>query len=278
MNRTNRKIISPEIIKLVFFLAIIFKLTGYSFAQESPQPFDYNKTIWIVDVADNKGVVYGLPDYYEPDSYFIFIYRTLINYIAVLEPFPDAMSMQDLPSSHQLVFMNNVAEQRIFIGNHWISDGQKIALMSEADFTNVQQVLNNRQAVNTPENKHPIKPLLSGLRKGIEDNPEYLDRNLEDYYRHAINKSSKPEQSAASYSSASWSASSITGYKVPPLTGHHSSSTSDSEVSSNHKPIKAAAAEKFIAVYADEKQSSFLMGIAIFLVLTLAAFWFLKRK
>jgi hypothetical protein len=135
MNITLKERVNPKRTTLTFIFAVFLSFwISKTFAQENQNPFNYKKTIWIIHSFEGGEVVYGLSDYYEPELAFITVRNILTGYVYALENFPPSTSLKDLATEYVLILMNDVTDQSLFIGDHWISDGRKIAVMQEADF------------------------------------------------------------------------------------------------------------------------------------------------
>ena len=103
MNVKPKERVNTKRIKVTLIFAVFLSLfIGKAFAQDNQQPFEYNKTVWIIHNIEGKGIVYGLPDYYEPKSAFILVHNILIRYVYGLEDFPLSTSARDLaPEYHE---------------------------------------------------------------------------------------------------------------------------------------------------------------------------------
>lgn len=249
---------------------------GKTFAQENQQPFDYSRTIWIFDNIDGKGIVYGLPNYYEPKSAFIFIHKILMKYVNNLETFPDSTSMKDLTPEHRLILMNDVAEQQLIIGSSWISDSQKIALMDETDFNAVKNILTQRTKIDNAFTKHPINTLLKSFRKGIQDNPEEFEYRLQ-LYKEANAKESLEAKNILSSSSSEKSQPTENN----PIASSYSSSTLSSRASENRTNsnlvIQPSSTE--IANSSSDENHNFnvILGAAVILLVLFGGILLIKR-
>jgi hypothetical protein len=283
MNTPLKERVDSNRIKFTFILAVFLSLfIGKTFAQDNQQPFDYTRTIWIIHSVNGKGIVYGLPDYYEPKSAFILVRNILTRYVYGLEDFPSSTSVQDLAPEYVLILMNDVTEQSLLIGNHWISDGKKIALMQEADFNRLKAILDHRVKTDQPpHSKHPTDSLISSFRKKIKDYPEESEYRLKPYEEgksrqslETTNNSSLASTSQAAAISSSASASSV-------LVKTAAAKTSQNEANSSPNLAAPEPIEIESTVNKENKEnknkSYFFMGIAG-LLLVVFGIWRLKRK
>lgn len=274
----KERVVSNEI-RFVFFFAIFLSLCiSKSFAQENQQPFDYSRTIWIVDNIDGKGIVYGLPNYEESRSAFIIIHKVLMKYVHNLEAFPDFTSVKDLTPEHRLVLMNDITEQQLLIGSNWISDGQRIALMDETDFNNVKNILTQRAKIDTAFTKHPINPLLRSLRKGIQDDPEGFEHRLQ--LSKDANSRELLEARKISFSSSSNQAQST---EINYIASSHSSTVLSSGATANrttsHSKLVTQPSSKEITHTSNDVDDSFnfILGIAATLLAVFGGIGLIKR-
>lgn len=280
MSTTLKDRVNSNKINFVFFLAIFISFyVSKSFAQENQQPFDYSRTIWIVHNIEGKGIVYGLPDYYEPKSAFILVRNILTRYVYGLENFPSSTSVQDLAPEYVLILMNDVTEQSLLIGNHWISDGKKIVLMQEADFNRLKAILDHRAKTDQlPYSKHPTDSLISSFRKKIKDYPEESEYRLKLYEEdksrqsfEATNNSSLASTSQAAAMSSSASASSLSIKTAATKTSQNEANSSPKFAAPEPTEIKSTVNKE------NKDKSNFFMGIAGIL-LVVFGIWRLKRK
>jgi len=130
---------------------MLFAPSNITSAQENFQPFDYTKTVWIINVIDSSGTVYGRPrpDEYNPRQGFIYIYEILTKYVYNLQGIHSLREPTSLTVTHELILINGIAEQRLLIGDHWISDERKMALMDEIDYRNLTEWLGTREKIKT---------------------------------------------------------------------------------------------------------------------------------
>jgi len=268
-------------LKIVFIFTVFFSLCiSKSFAQDTQQPFDYSRTIWIVHNIDGKGIVYGLPNYYESRSAFIIIHKILMKYVNHLEAFPDSTSEKDLTPKHRLILMNDATEQQLLLGGNWISDGQKIALMDETDFNALKTLLTQRAKIDTSFIKHPINPLLRSLRKGIQDDPEEFKYRLQ-LYKEANAKELLEARKISSFSSSSQatlteSGSPVSSYSWDAL----SSNAYDDHTTSNSEwGTQSSSSKEITNTPTDDNESfNFILGTAAILLALLGGVWLIKRS
>ncbi len=279
MNIILKERVNPKRKTLTFIFAVFlsFWISNTS-AQENQQPFDYSRTIWIVDNINGKGIVYGMPNYANPRSSFIIIHKILMIYVNNLEPFPEATSAKDLTPEHILILINDVAEQQLLIGSNWISDGQNIALMNEVDFNTVKNILTHRAKIDTAFSKHPINPLVQSLRKGIQDNPEEFEYRLQ-LYKDADAKEILDSRKVPSSSSSSQTQSA----ESSPIASSDSSNALSSRASEMHaaynSKLMIQPSSKEITTTSNDIEDSFnfIPGIATTLLALFGGVWLIKR-
>lgn len=280
MNIKLKERVKSKRTALTFIFAVFLSFwISKTFAQENQQPFDYSRTIWIIHNIEGKGIVYGLPDYYEPKSAFILVRNILTRYVYGLEDFPSSTSVKDLAPEYVLILMNDVTEQSLSIGNHWISDGKKIALMQEADFNRLKAILDHRVKTDQlPYSKHPTDSLISSFRKKIKDYPEESEYKLKLYEEGESRQSLKitNNSSLASTSQAATMSSSASASSLSVKTA--ATKTSQNEANSSPKFAVPEPIEIKSTVNKENKdKSNFFMGIAGIL-LVVFGIWRLKRK
>lgn len=282
MNLTLKERVNYNKLICTFIFAVFFSFCNSKASSQENQkfPFNYQKTIWIIHSVDGKGIVYGLPNYYEPKSAFILVRDILTKYVYALEDFPSETSAKDLTPEYLLILMNDVTEQSLLIGNHWISDGKKIAVMQETDFNRLKTILDHREKTDQPPySKHPTDSLISSFRKGINDNPEGNNYRLKLYEESesqqllkTTNNSSlaSTSQAVAMSSSASTSNLSVKGAIA---------TASLNQTSSLPKLATPAQTEiKGTVEKDDEVEFTFLLSIAAALLIGCVLVWKLKRK
>lgn len=178
MNITLKERVNSKRIKLTFIFAVFLSLCiSKSLAQDNQQPFDYTKTVWIIHVIEGSGIVYGRPEpeEYDPRQGLIYIYEILIKYVYSMQDLNASSSPNSLNVSHELILMNGVTEQRLLIGEHWISDERNIAVMSEVDYNNLKEWLKKREK-NEDYKNPPIDKLVKAFRNGTSPDIESFDK------------------------------------------------------------------------------------------------------
>jgi hypothetical protein len=170
-------------IQFVFIVIIFLNFCmSRSLAQENQKNFDYTKTAWIINVIENSGVVYGRPlaEEYDTRQGFIYIYEILIKYVYSMEDFNSAIS-PNLPNvTHELILINGQAEQRLLIGDHWISDEKNIVVMNETDYKNLTEWLSARKANKDYKENPPIDKLVKAFKDHTSPTIESVDK----YFHH----------------------------------------------------------------------------------------------
>jgi hypothetical protein len=168
----------------IFVFAILLSLcTSKNFAQDNQQPFDYTKTIWIINVIESSGTVYGRPkpEDYNPRQGLIYIYEILIKYVYSMQDLNTSSLPSSLTVTHELILINGIAERRLLIGDHWISDERNIAVMSEVDYNNLKEWLGTREKNQDYKQNPPIDKLVKAFRNDtspdIESFDKYFHRN-----------------------------------------------------------------------------------------------------
>lgn len=281
MSEVLKERVNSNKIKFIFIISLYLSLCiSKSSAQDNQQPFDYSRTIWIVHNIEGKGIVYGQPNYYDPDSnsYFTITYKILMKYVNNLETFPDFTSAKDLIPEHILVLMNDVAEQQLLIGSSWISDGQKIALMDETDFNNLKTILTRRAKIDNAFTKHPINPLLQSLRKGIQDNPEEFEYRLQLYKDANAKELLDSRKFSFSSSSSQASLTEIESIVSSRSSNTLSSRTSEDPTASNSESVTQPSSKEIATSSTDEDDNlNLILKTATILLALLAGVWLIKR-
>jgi hypothetical protein len=180
MHITLKERVNPKRTKLTFIFAVFLSFwISKTSAQENQQPFDYTKTVWIINVMEGSGTVYGRPrpEDYNPRQGLIYIYEILIKYVYNLQDLNTVSQSNSLTVTHELILINGVAEQRLLIGDHWISDERNIAIMSEADYNNLKEWLGTKETNKDYKENPPIDKLIS-VFKG------YTSANIESFEKH----------------------------------------------------------------------------------------------
>lgn len=264
-------------IKFTFIFAAFLSLfIGKAFAQDNQQPFEYDKTVWIIHNIEGKGIVYGLPDYYEPKSAFILVHNILIRYVYGLEDFPLSTSVRDLAPEYVLILMNHVTEQTLLIGDHWISDGEKITLMQEADFNRLKAILDHREKVDQPPySKHPTDSLISSFRKKIKTYPEESEYKLKIFEEGESRRSLKITNSSSLASTSQAAAMPSSASASSLLVKTETEKTLQDQANSSLKLAVPEPIEIKSSVNKDE--FNVFLGIAGILLIVVSL-WRLKRK
>lgn len=165
--------------KLLLLVALISK---FNYAQEITPPFDYTTTLWIINTIENSGTVYGRPrpEDYDERQGFIYIYNILIKYVANLHDIDNETGSELVPT-HQLVLINGVREQRILLGDHWISDQYHIVSISETDYNNLTAWLGTKETNHDYKENPPLAELLEKFHpqttNDIQDFNHYFNRD-----------------------------------------------------------------------------------------------------
>ncbi|HOY24751.1 MAG TPA: hypothetical protein PK002_16460 [Cellvibrio sp.] len=178
MNITLKERVNSKRIKFTFIFAVFLSLfISRTFAQENQQPFDYTKTVWIIHVIEGGGIVYGRPEpeEYDPRQGLIYIYEILIKYVYSMQDLNASRLPNSLNVTHELILMNGLTEQRLLIGEHWISDERSIAVMSEVDYNNLKEWLKKREK-NEDYKNPPIDKLVKAFRNGTSPDIESFDK------------------------------------------------------------------------------------------------------
>lgn len=263
--------------RLLISIAFLGIFINSAFSQEGQPPFNYKKTIWIIHAFEGGQVVYGMTNYYEPELAFITVRNILTKYVYVLENFPPATSLRDLAPEYVLILMNDVTDQSLFIGDRWISDGRKMAIMQEQDFKKLKAILDHRKNTeHTYKQQYSTESLVAEFRKGIKDYPEESEYKLKVFeegetqeLKNVANNTYLPEARRKDVSSSSARSSRISVKESRPLSQHQPIELRDSIVLSP-SDVKGI-------IDKTENESTFLIwGIGLF-VFVIVVIWQLKR-
>jgi hypothetical protein len=151
--------------------------------EESAAPFNYNTTWRIVYFqGNNQFINQRSNDEYNPMQGFSFIYEILIKYVysmqSVKQLSPDG-SMSPLGIWTAIYLTNDIGYQKLFIGDHTLSDGYRWVLMEDNDYLKLSEILLKRKdKVENPFDGDIENALKSHLWKN--NNGEKLD----DYETH----------------------------------------------------------------------------------------------
>ncbi len=287
MSEVLKDRVNSSKINFVFIVTIFLSLCiSKSFAQDSQQqPFDYTKTVWIINVMEGSGTVYGRPgpEDYNPRQGFIYIYEVLIKYVYSMRDLNSSTPPTALTVTHELILMNGVTEQRLLIGEHWISDERNIAAMSELDYNNLKEWLGTREKNQDYKKNPPIDRLVKGFRNNTSPEIESFDKYFNSNQTSSViteiqkptantqtsanssattNADNQSSQMASQHQSNGNAQSSIRDIKISPQFNHDESSTNALKKSPD-------ASENITKSEADN--ANFSLGLKIVIGLLLAA-------
>lgn len=295
--------VNSKKIKHLFIFALVISLCiNMCFAQETDQPFDYTKTVWIINVMEGSGTVYGRPgpEDYNPRQGFIYIYEILNKYVYRLQDIHSLNSPNPLTVTHDLVLINDVAEQRLLIGDHWLSDERHIAILDEIDYHNLVQWLGAREKNKDYKENPPLDKMIRHFRENqspdIESFNDYFKRNSTS--STAINISSSLAKSVSSLPSQRHISESSSSFIADQSGTSNSAASSDSaqvrlgvkhrtsinknlvDKSSTNKTAESIVSdEKQMQVSASEESSgipAWIIAVGLLLGLLLVGWWIKK--
>lgn len=173
-----KKIIAFWFINISFILAI-FSATSPTFAQ--PDKFDYSTTVGLILQVETGGHIFQRPDYDEPRNFFIIIYGIVGKYAIQMQPQHAGLTLDisSLPIEEKILLINHEAQKSLFLGDHWIGDGEHFSIMESGDYHRLRQLFaETRKHRGKPTDKAVLDMYSEGIHKLWADDPEEFYREF----------------------------------------------------------------------------------------------------
>lgn len=150
-------------------------------AHAQSDDFNYSKAVSLILLEESGGHIFQRPDYDSPRNFFILIYGIVGKYAIQMQPQHDGLTL-DLSAliiEENILLINHETQKLLFIGDHWIGDGERFAIMDSRDYS----VLKGYFAQTRKHRGQPSKQ--SGLDKYIgkihnlwSDDPDEFHREF----------------------------------------------------------------------------------------------------
>lgn len=174
-------------------------------AHAQPNNFNYSTAVGLILYVEDGGHIFQRPDYDEPRNFFIIIYGIIEKYAHQMKPQHADLTLDisSLPVEEKFLLVNHEAQKLLFLGDHWIGDGQQFSIMEAGDYHRLKQLFaETRQHRGKPTEESVFDYYSQHIHKIWADDPE-------DFYREFYFPASNPIHNTAS------SPADITDTKTP---------------------------------------------------------------
>ncbi|WP_323816174.1 hypothetical protein [Cellvibrio sp. NN19] len=235
-------------------IALLFSLsTAHNTrAQTDALPYNYSQTVAIILKTENGGHIFQRPDHENPRNLFIIILGIISTYTDQMksEHAGLILDIQSLPVEERLLLINNLGEKLLYLGDHWIGDGQNFAIMESADYKRIKGLIEDTKKIRgAPPSDKRLKLYIGKIR-------DLWAHDEEEYYREYH----FPEQSYSSLAALPESHQRLTSStpKVPAGANRQSisSATSVSSAASTQPASSNAAMNSDVAVSSQAAMNS----------------------
>jgi hypothetical protein len=172
MRKINLILLTKTLLTLLLYTATL------AHAQQ-PDNFNYSTAVGLILYVEDGGHVFQRPDYDEPRNFFIIIYGIIEKYATQMKPQHAglALDISSLPVEEKFLLVNNEAQKLLFLGDHWIGDGQQFSIMESGDYNRLKQLFaETRKHRGKPTEKATLDYYSQHIHKIWADDPE-------DFYR-----------------------------------------------------------------------------------------------
>lgn len=179
-----KKIIQISLTNALLFIS--FHLCSPAHAQSDN--FNYSTAVALILQVEGGGHIFQRPDYDEPRNFFIIIYAIVGKYAIQMQPQHDglALDISSLPIEEKLLLINHESQQLLFLGDHWIGDGERFAIMEDGDYRRLQGYFaENRKHRGEPTPSPFLDEYTKRIHKTWADDPD-------DFYREYYFPDPKP--------------------------------------------------------------------------------------
>jgi len=163
-------------------------------AHAQPKNFNYSTAVGLILYVEDGGHVFQRPDYDEPRNFFIIIYGIIEKYTHQMKPQHADLTLDisSLPVEEKFLLVNHEAQKLLFLGDHWIGDGQQFSIMEAGDYHRLKQLFaETRQHRGKPTEAATLDYYSQHIHKIWADDPE-------DFYREFYFPASNPIPNTAS--------------------------------------------------------------------------------
>ena len=169
----------------LYILLILFGCVSLSTTAADEAAFNYQTTWRIAYFQGSNLFVNQRPNgEYDPAQGFVRIYDILIKYVYLMQSLRQLNPEGDTSSLGiwtEIYLINDVATQKLFIGDHILSDGVGWVLMDDADYEKLRDIILQRKAKPGDTFDGDIEKMLVSLIKNdggvIENYDTYSHRN-----------------------------------------------------------------------------------------------------
>ena len=158
---------------------LLSSLYLFSSAYAQSDDFNYSTAVSLILQEDSGGHIFRRPDYESPRNFFILIYEIVGKYAIQMQPQHDGLSLDlsSLPIEEKILVINHQSQKLLFLGDHWIGDGERFAIMDSRDYN----VLKGYFAQTRKHRGQPTKQ--SGLAKYIGKIHRLWSDTPDEFYR-----------------------------------------------------------------------------------------------
>lgn len=183
-----KKIILVSIAHVLLLSSLYFSSSAHAQSDD----FNYSTAVSLILQEDSGGHIFRRPDYDSPRNFFILIYGIVGKYAIQMQPQYDGLTLDlsSLPIEEKILIINHKTQKLLFLGDHWIGDGERFAIMDSRDYT----VLKGYFAQTRKHRGQPTKQ--SGLDKYIGKIHRLWSDDPDEFYREFYFPNSNPIPSA----------------------------------------------------------------------------------
>lgn len=158
-------------------LVLSFYTTTLAHAQSDN--FNYSTAVGLILYVDGGGHVLQRPDHDEPRNFFILTYGIIGKYAVQMQPQHAGLTLDiaSLPVEEKILLINHQAQKLLFLGDHWIGDGERFSIMETEDYHRLKGYFaETRKSRETPTPDRTLENYNARIHKIWAD-------NAEDFYR-----------------------------------------------------------------------------------------------
>ncbi|HSC69613.1 MAG TPA: hypothetical protein VLC79_18110 [Cellvibrio sp.] len=175
-------------------LILLFLIPSCIHAQADD--FNYSTAVALILREESGGHIFQRPDYDAPKNFFIIIYDIVGKYALQMQPQHSGLTLDisSLPVEEEMLVINHKATKLLFLGDHWIGDGERFAIVEDKDYQRLTGLFAETR-------KHRERPApKGGLANYISDIHNIWAGDPEDFYREFYfpNASTLPGATASS--------------------------------------------------------------------------------
>lgn len=166
------------LVKITFIFAA-FCATSSSQAQQDK--FNYSTSVGFVLYVDNGGHIFQRPDNAEQRTSFNVAYEIVAKYSSQMQRQHAglALDISSLPIEEKFLLINHNGQKLIFLGDHWIGDGERFSIMEGGDYHRLQQLFaKTRKHRGKPTEKAVLEAYIKDIHKLWADDPEEFYREF----------------------------------------------------------------------------------------------------